>query len=513
MTVACFSVLCFRICVLSFGDSRKNSNFVDNAYNINSANIKRPDILDRNGMVLATNLVTHSLYANPKKIVNVEKAATQIVEVFRDIDVQKISKILKSDRSFVWIRKHLTPKEQIQINNLGIPGLYFIRDNKRIYPHEELFSHVVGYVGVDQEPLAGMELYLGKGKDIGENLVLSLETKVQSVIRNKLNQMLQQYNAKGASGVVMNVKDGQVISLVSVPDFNPNVLSKTDDNSRFNRATLGVYEMGSTFKIFTMAAALDSGVISITDAFNVSESIMISGYKIKDLYPTSEKITTISNVFGRSSNIGMSKIALKLGSDLQREYMNKFGLTSALRVEVPEKSSPVLPRVWKSDIAVATLSYGYGIAVTLLHTVQAAAATINGGLMCYATYLKDIDKSNCSRVISEDTSGKMRHLMEFVVKNGTGKRADAPGYNVGGKTGSAEKSIDGGYRDKKNIVSFIAAFPIQDPKYIIGIMVDEPVAPEESNTKAVTAGIVVAPAIKEIISRIGPILNISPEIL
>ena len=499
--------------LIHISSSVDKSKYVNNT---SSQEIRsRPDILDRNGLVIATNLATMSLYANASKIKEPEKIVSQLAELFPDLEEKRLLSSLKSKKNFVWVRRYLSPKEQLFVHNLGIPGLYFIKDQRRTYTQGSLFSHVVGYVGKDQNGLAGIEFYIDANSKYDEPLQLSLDTKVQSVLRKEIIRAVDKYRAKGGAGVILDVNNGEVLALVSIPDFNPHVPSKADDKSKFNRATLGVYEMGSTLKIFTIAAALDSGAISITDTFNVSQEIKVSGYKIKDMYKTKEPITTVENIFSKSSNIGMAKIAMNLGGIMQKEYFSKFGFLSSLSIEVPEKSNPVLPKQWESDITIVTLSYGYSIALTLLHVAQAAAAVINGGCLHSTTYLLKKDTSNlCSTVVTRETSGQMRHLMETVVKKGTGRLAEVKGYNVGGKTGTAEKSMSGSYAEKSNLLSFIAAFPINSPRYVVAIMLDEPNEPDGDSmnrNKRIMASLVVAPVISNVIKRIGPMLNIEPD--
>ncbi len=502
--VLAFSIIAIRLVLVSLPIEK---DILKNKINSNNTR-ERPLIIDKNGVKLAVNLHTASLYTNPRKIKNKEAAASFLHEIFSDISYDTIYRKLSSQNSFVWIKRHITPNEQYAVNSLGLPELQFQNDKSRIYTLGSLFAHIIGYVDTDNNGLAGLEYYIDK-QQLQDTLALSLDSRVQSIVEEQLRKSIQQYKALGAAGIVLDANNGEILAMSSLPNFDPHRLNNATKNQIYNRATLGVYEFGSILKIFTLAAALDLNLIDVETKYNVSKPLKIGKHTIKDFHshPTSE--LTVRKIFTRSSNVGMVHIGMLLKGNLQKEYFNNMGLLGLLDVEIPEKSSTIAKDFWTHSTT-ASVSYGYGIAPTLLHIAQATASIVNGGKLYPATLiLNSNNQHKYTRSIKEETSEKMRDLMREVVINGTGRRARTYGYDVGGKTGSAEKSINGIYMKSANISSFIAAFPISLPKYVIAIMIDEPQPGPES--KFVTGGIVAAPIVKEIVSRIAPILNILPE--
>ncbi|MBQ4875346.1 MAG: penicillin-binding protein 2 [Rickettsiaceae bacterium H1] len=468
---------------------------------------KRPDIIDRNGVKLAVDLETVSLYAHPNKISNQKKVAEKLHEIFNDISYEKMNDKLSPFHPFVWIKRHITPNEQSAVNNLGIPNLKFYPDQKRVYIFGNIFAHILGYVDTDGRGISGLERYIDANKIAEKEIILSLDNRIQNVLNEELEKAVSHYQALGGAGVILDANNAEIIALVSLPNFDPHKLSKLTDNQKFNRATLGVYEFGSILKLFTVAAALDTNITNVEEEYDVSQPLKIGKHMIKDFHSHPTPKLSVKKVFTRSSNIGMAKIGMKLGPDLQKEYFRNMGLISPLIVEVTEKSNTIVPKLWNNAIT-ASISYGYGISPTLLHVAQGTASLVNGGKFYPATVFPGKNNKPI-QVIKEETSETIRMLMQAVVKDGTGRRANAKGYNVGGKTGSGEKNIKGVYKKNANVSSFIAAFPIESPKYVIVIMLDEP-KPADGN-KFVTGGIVAAPIIKKIVNRISPILNILPE--
>ena len=472
---------------------------------IEHADAFRPIIVDKNGIKLAVNLQMASLYTNPHKIINKEEIANKLHNILLDIPYEILYKKLSTtNSSFIWIKRHLTPNEQYLVNNLGIPHLKFKNEQKRIYTHSNAFSHLLGYVDIDGNGLSGLERYLDQKKLQG-NIALSVDTRVQNIVHEELKQTVKYYQALGAAGIVLDARTSEILAMVSLPDFDPHHLKTLSDTQKFNRAILGLYEFGSIMKPFTMAAALDASIINLDTEYDVSQPLHLGKYIIKDFHKHPTAILDVERIFSRSSNIGMAKIGMQLGDELQKKYLNAMGFFSPLAIEIPEKSMPILPKRW-SNITTTTLSYGYGASFTLLHLTQAMAAIVNDGKFYPATLFAQT--KNYQQVITQETSASIRDLMCAVIQKGTGRRANAKGYNVGGKTGSAEKSINGVYVKSINVSSFIAVFPIEEPQYIIAIMIDEP-KPMES--KFVTGGIVAAPTVKNIINRIAPILNILPR--
>jgi cell division protein FtsI (penicillin-binding protein 3) len=474
----------------------------------------RADIIDRNGVLVATNLPTASLYADPALVLDAEEAAARIATVLPELDREALLAGLESDHRFVWIKRHLAPRQQYEINRLGLPGLAFERDEHRVYPHGPLLAHVLGYTDIDNRGLAGLEFSLdsrlaGEAAQRGEPLALSIDLRVQHLLHEELSAAVEEFDALGAAGLVLDVETGEVLAMVSLPDFDPNLPGRPGANARFNRATLGVYEMGSTFKIFTLAAALDSGVVTLNDGYDASEPIKISRYWIRDYHPEN-RFLTVPEIFMYSSNIGAAKMALDIGTERQRDFLASLGLLNAPEIELPERGAPLVPSPWR-EINTMTISFGHGIAVPPLNLARATAAMVNGGLLRPASLLKHDATMPVPGVpvIRPETSDIMRALLRMVVGEGTGKNATAPGFQVGGKTGTSEKVVSGNYQRKALITSFVGAFPMDAPRYVVLVMVDEP----HGNAKTfgyATAGWTAAPSVGRVIARIGPLLGIVP---
>jgi cell division protein FtsI (penicillin-binding protein 3) len=479
---------------------------------------RRASIIDRNGTLLAVNLTTASLYADPKALLDPQEAVDKLKEVFPEIDPVKLKANLLSEKRFVWIKRNLTPSEQHDVNALGIPGLYFQRGESRVYPHGNLLSHVLGFTGIDGRGLSGIEKEFddqlrGKGQEITEEFIqplkLSIDVRVQDVMHQALLDSMHKFKAIGAGGIILDVQTGEVVAMVSLPDFDPHNPAEATDMQRFNRMTLGVYEMGSTFKAFNMAVGFDNGKITMNSAYDVSHPIQISRFFIKDFHPVNG-FMTVPEIFIHSSNIGSVHIALDVGQEPQRAFLNRLGLLRKLDIELPEKTMPLYPDKW-SKISSMTISYGHGIAVTPMHVVQALAAVVNGGKLYPATLRSDRNMSGfeADQVMKKETSDNLRKLMRFVVAHGTGSKANVDGYLVGGKTGTADKPIRGNYGDKTAVISsFIGSFPMHQPKYVIFVMVDEPKRSKEF--PFVTGGVVAAPIVGQVVEQIAPILGISP---
>ncbi|NSM56152.1 penicillin-binding protein 2 [Wolbachia endosymbiont of Atemnus politus] len=493
-----YIIIIFRILSLTFNQFSAPENLKKSikAY-------RQPDILDRNGVVIATNVPTTSLYIDSTKVRNPESMAAQLCSILDDLEYEDLYKTLTSKKKFAWIKRHLTPKELLAVKTAGVPGVNFYNDVKRIYPHSNLFSHILGYTDIDGKGIAGVEVYVSKNSEQEKSVVLSLDLRVQSVVHEELARAISRYQALGGVGIVLNVKNSEIISMVSLPDFNPNLQNKAKDVQKFNRASLGVYEMGSILKFFTIAAALDANVVKTSDLYDVSRPITIGEYKIQDLHKFATPQITVRDIFVQSSNIGAAKIAAKLGIERQVEYFKTMKLFSPLKIEIPEKSTPIIPDKW-SESTLITASYGYGIAVTPMHIAQTAAALINNGIFHNATLILN-KRSIGEQIIAKSTSREIRKLLRATVTDGTGKRANIKAYSIGGKTGSAEKVISGKYSKDANIASFIGALTMLDPRYIVLIIIDEPQGMYH------TGGMIAAPVAKNIINKIAPILGVTPE--
>ena len=443
-----------------------------------------------------------------------DDAAHKLAGVFPELNAKDLKKKLNREATFVWIKRNLTPQEQHAVNNLGIPGLYFQPEQKRVYPHGNLFSHVLGYVDRDNKGLAGVEQYFNKRlndtRNYREPLNLSLDVRLQQIARTSLGDAIQTYNALGGTAVVLDVRTNEVLAMCSLPDFNPHDAGRASDDSKFNRAALGVYEMGSTFKTFTTAMALDYGIVSMRDGYDATNPIKVSRFTISDTHPK-KRWLSVPEIYAYSSNIGTVKMVLDVGVTRQKEFLKRLGLFQAVKIELPEAAKPLLPSQWR-EINAVTISYGHGLSVTPLSLAQATSAVVNGGFLRPLTVLKDgnIRTAETQRVLSENTARQMRRLMRMVVQHGTGNRADVAGYRVGGKTGTAEKVQAGGrYNASAKQALFIGAFPVDDPKYLVLVMVDEPKG-NKSTYGYATGGWIAAPVAANIIRRMAPMYGMRP---
>lgn len=472
----------------------------------------RADIVDRNGELLATSLRTFSLYANARVVLDAKEAADKLTQVLPELNHKEIFQRLRSGKGFVWLARHLTPQKQAEIIRLGLPGIYFKQDERRVYPHGELFAHVLGYTNVDNQGLGGIErkfneLLLSKG----EAIRLSLDIRVQHALRDELLAGIDRYKALGGAGMVMDVRTGEIVAMASLPDFDPNQVGKmgSEKESLFNRITLGSYEMGSCLKILNTALYLESGIGNLFTKFDVSAPLRIGRFKIPDFHPAHHPLT-VAEVFTESSNIGAGKMAMQMGGALQKAFFEKLGFFRALSLEIPEVGSPIYPKQW-TEATTITVAYGYGLAVSPLQVATAIAGIVNKGIMQQPTLLKTdpAKPSKGSRIISVETSEIMCKLMYMVVANGRSKRAQVKGYEVGGKTGTANVLEARSYKKGSNMTSFVGAFPMSQPQYIVLIMVDRPQAIKETYGFN-AAGWNAAPIAGKVIERIAPLLHVIP---
>jgi cell division protein FtsI (penicillin-binding protein 3) len=474
---------------------------------------RRADIVDRNGILLATSLKTASLYADPKIILDPAGTAKSLVRIFPDLTYGETLRRLQGSKRFVWIKRNLTPEEQKKILEIGDPGLAFEYDFRRFYPQGHLAGHMVGYSDVDGRGLAGVERSFNKMLSAGDKPIqLTLDIRLQHVMRRELQRAIESFTAKAGAGVIMDVKTGEILAAVSLPDFDPHSPSSNPSSPEmFNRVTLGVYELGSIFKMFTTAAVLEKTSATMATNFDASKPLQRYGHRISDYHPEKRPLT-IPEIFMHSSNIGTALMGEMVGTQGLRDLYRDLGLMKKEEFEIDEVGTPLMPNPWR-EINTLTASYGHGIAVTPMQLVAAAGAIVNGGYLVKPTIVKAADgtpdKKSYTRVIRQETSLKMRQLMRLVVTEGTGKNADVPGYMVGGKTGTADKNVNGRYVGDKRISSFMGVFPANDPKYIVFVMVDEPHGNKKSYGFA-TAGWVAAPAVGRVISSMAPLLNLKP---
>ena len=470
----------------------------------------RADIVDRNGVLMATSLSTASLFANPRLVLDPEQAALKLATALPDIDVKVIEKKLRSNRGFVWLKRHLTPRQQYAVNRLGIPALNFQREARRMYPMGSLAAHALGFTDIDNKGLTGIERYFDKElRTRQDNMALSIDVRVQHVLEHELGVAMKKFSAIGAAGLVMDVTTGEVVAMSSLPSFDPNQPNAIAQDLRFNRTTLGVYEMGSTFKIFTTAMALDAGTVSLHGGYDATNPIRVARFTIRDFH-AKKRWLSVPEIFMYSSNIGTAKMALDVGIPGHRNFLTTIGMMKPVAIELSETGSPLSPNRWR-EINSMTISFGHGLAVSPLHLVAGVSAMVNGGIYRTPTLIRRNPSETPvgKRVITAETSAKMRRLMRLVVKNGTGRNAAAPGYLVGGKTGTAEKVSGRGYKKKALISSFVAAFPMHNPRYVVLAMLDEAKGTKETFGYA-TGGWVAAPVVGAVVRRIAPVLGMRP---
>lgn len=475
-----------------------------------SLQYSRSDIVDRNGVLLATSLPTASLYADPRLVIDPKGTAQKIAETLPGIDAEQLAARLASNRGFAWIKRDLTPGQQWDVIGLGLPGVDFRREETRIYPQGRLMSHVLGFVDVDEKGIAGIERrFESELRRRTEPLALSIDTRMQHALCGELASAQKEFEALGAAGLVLDVRTGEVMAMCSLPDFDPNAPTTAVGNARFNRVAHGVYELGSAFKIFTTAMALDAGVARLEDRYDATKPLKISRFTIRD-YHAKKRWLSVSEIFMYSSNIGSARLAMEVGGDAQQAFLGKIGLLKASEIELPGIGAPLVPDVWRR-ISTMTIAFGHGIAVSPLQMASGVAAMVNGGTFRQPTLIKRQlgDLGPSTRVVSERTSKKIRKLMRLVVEDGTGRRADAPGYLVGGKTGTAEKSGSGGYQRRALLSSFIGTFPVDDPRFVVFALLDEPKGNKKTHGYA-TGGWVAAPIVGRIVRRIGPLAGIQP---
>jgi cell division protein FtsI (penicillin-binding protein 3) len=478
----------------------------------------RAEIVDRNGRLLATTLDSPSLYADPSEVLDDAAATRKLLTALPDLDPTQVYAKLTAKKRFVWLKRHLTPAQEYAVNQLGIPGLQFEHEERRIYPYGPLTAHVVGYVGIDNEGLGGIERGLDRVlRKRSEPLQLSIDIRLQYILHEELKRAVDDFTAKGGAGLVMNVDTGEVLALESLPDFDPNHPDAPDPDHpnvpvaerMFDRVTQGDYEIGSVFKIFTTATALDCGATTMTGVFDATHDIHIGRFTISD-YHGKHRPLSVPEILMYSSNIGEAKIALAVGAARQQEYLRRFGLLTPPKIEIKEVGTPHYPHPWR-EVNVMTIGFGHGISETPLQVASAASALVDGGILRPATLLKvpSGETPPGRRVISPETSEHMRKLLRLVVEYGTGEMVDAKGYVVGGKTGTADKVVGARYADRKLLSSFVAVFPMTDPKYLVLVMVDEPHGTKASYGYA-TAGWTAAPAAGRVIRRIAPLLGVPP---
>jgi len=505
-----FVAVGYRLVDLTLLTGREEARIASHADSPAPAHV-RADVVDRNGVLLATSLPTPSLYADPTAVLDVKEAAEKLVRVLPDMNRLTLETKLAAKGRFVWLRRNLSPQQQFDIHRLGLPGIGFEMESRRVYPQGRLAAHVLGTTDTDGRGIAGIEKSFDQAlRDTGKPLALSLDVRLQAVMRQELMRAMAKFSAIGAAGLMKDVHTGEVVAMVSLPDFDANDKTALSGDAGFNRVTKGVYELGSSFKLFTAAMALDSGTVAWDGGYDATDPIRVARFTIND-YHGKKRWLSVPEIIVYSSNIGAAKMAVDVGTKGQQRYLANLGLLRPSALELPETGHPLVPRPWR-EINTMTISFGHGIAVTPLHLATGISALVNGGLFRSATVLRQPvgGAARGVRVITDDTSAKMRRLMRLVVTEGTGRKAAAKGYRVGGKTGTADKQVGGSYREKMLISSFVAAFPMDAPRYVVLAMLDEPKGIKETFNYA-TGGWVAAPVVKAVVERAAPLLGIAPR--
>ena len=492
---------------------------------------KRADILDRNGSILATNLITNALYAKPNLMIDKQMAAKELVKIFPDLKLLNLINQFEGTKKFIWIKRKISPEQMQAVHELGEPGLKFGPREMRLYPNGRLAAHVLGGVRYGRQSVRSAELVGSAGVELqfdkflqdelgsGDPLILSLDLGVQSAIGHVLQGGMQLMNAKGAAAILMDIHSGEIISMVSLPDFDPNdrvqKVSKKDgsQSSLFNKAVQGRYELGSVFKVFTAAMALEDGIVNQNTLVDTSSPIIWGKHRISNYHRLPEELS-FTDVIVKSSNTGTSRLAKELGGVRQKEFLTNLGFFESTGIELVEgkQITSQYPSNW-SEISTMTISYGHGISSSPLHLAAAFASVLNGGLKVNPTLLKrnGTDKIR-KRVIRSDVSQTLINILYQVVERGTASAARVHGYSVAGKTGTAKKvKPTGGYYDKKNITTFASVFPAEAPKYVLLVTLDEPVVLTGLKSRR-TAGWTAAPISSEIIYRAAPLLGVRPNL-
>lgn len=518
--VAVFGVIAGRLTMLAMAPEQHAAR---RAVTQDRMSATRPDILDRNGYLLATDVNAPSLYAEPHRILDLDEAVEVLTAVLPDLDVNELRDRLTSKRRFVWLKREITAQQMQEIRRFGVPGVGFLPENRRVYPNHAEVSHVLGYVNIDNRGQAGIEKWLdarglaalhfaGFATDRLQTPVeLAIDLRLQHALRSELIAAAEKYRAIAAGAILADVRTGEILALVSLPDYDPNHPRQAVEPGRLNRMSLGVFELGSTYKALTVAMALDSGRVTLNSTFDARQPLTYGRFTINDFH-AQRRVLSVSEIFTYSSNIGTAKMALALGIEHHRAFLRKMGQLDRLQTELPESADPLFPKHW-AEINTATIAFGHGLSVTPLQAVMAINALVNGGYLIPPTFLKRSEaqaRALAVRVIKPETSAAMRYLMRLNVEKGTATRADVKGYYVGGKTGTSEKVVDGHYSRHKLLNTFTAVLPADQPRYVLLIMLDEPQPTPDSNGMA-TAGVNAAPTAGRVIARIGPMLGLEPR--
>jgi cell division protein FtsI (penicillin-binding protein 3) len=519
--VAVYSIIATRLVMFAVAP---DSRIVHHVVSGDAVATARPDILDRNGEVLATDVRVPSLYGEPRRLIDVDEAVELLTADLPDLDAAELRERLSSKRGFVWLKRDITPEQQREIYRQGLPGIGSLNENKRTYPNGAEVSHLLGHVNIDNQGIAGIEKWLdGQGlaalhmaglatDRLQTPVQLALDLRVQHALRDELVAAQAKFGTIAAAGIVLNVRTGEIVAMVSEPDYDPNNPREALDPTRINRLTTGVYEMGSTFKAFTVAMALDSGKATLKSSFDAHNPLHYGKFDIHDFEPQ-QRALTVPEIFTYSSNIGAAHMAMAVGIDGHKAFLKKMGQLTRLHTELPESAEPIVPKHW-GELNTITIAFGHGLSVAPLQAVMGVAALMNGGILIPPTFLRRTEAEALAlgtRVIKPETSAIMRYLMRLNVEKGTAAKADVPGYYIGGKTGTADKVVFGRYSKTKVLTDFMAVLPADQPRYLVLIMLDEPHATPESHGFK-TSGWNAVPTGGKVVARIAPLLGIQPRL-
>lgn len=493
----------------------------------------RPDIVDRKGRLLASDLATHSLFADPTQIIDVDETSELIASVLTDLDRAELrASLADRTRRFVWIKRQLGPAEAQRVHDLGLPGIAFRTEPRRIYPQGRMAGHVLGHVTIDNRGMAGIERYIDETQGLESGfsadysrppITLTLDIGAQHALEEELSLAIAQFSAAGAAGVILDARNGSVLAAASLPDLDPARPAESLLANRIDRLNAATYELGSVIKIFTVAMALEQGLATPATILDVRVPLQVGRWTIRDIVQSGRPLT-LREVLVQSSNIGVAQLALRAGPERQRDFLRHAGLLDQIRLETGPLGAPRTPEKW-GEIETATIAYGYGLAVSPMQLATAAAGLVNGGyrlrphlvatqgMLPASAEPSSSDAPVDQRIVSEKTSAAMRDMLRRVVtqSNGTGHRAEAPGFEVGGKTGTAEMAARGGYQAKAVVATFLAAFPMSAPRFVVLVSLFEP-RPDAGDAKArITAGVNAAPIAGRVIARTAALLGVTPK--
>lgn len=525
-----FAAICFTILfgviggrLIQLGVSSDDSQNVRRSSAADVA-VARPDLVDRNGEILATDVLSYSVFAEPRNIIDPDEATELLTAVFPDLDARKLRDDLSTTRGFLWVKREISPGQQAEVHRLGIPGVGFLPENKRVYPNGVAAAHVLGFANIDNVGIAGMEKWIDNQglqdlKGVGlltdasdlKPIQLSIDLRVQHALRDEIAKAIDKFRAIAGAGAILDVETGEVIALVSLPDFDPNHPVDALESDRINRINVGVYEMGSTFKALTIAMGLDEGNYTVNSTLDARSGLRFGRHTIGD-YRGQNRVLTVPEVFVHSSNIGTARMAMGVGVAGHQDFLRKMGQLDRLQTELPENARPIVPGRW-TEINTATIAFGHGLAVAPLQAAMATAALMNGGYLITPTFLRrtpEEARRTAQRVIKPETSEAMRYMMRLNAERGSAARSSIAGFYVGGKTGSAEKSVNGRYVKGKLLTTYVAVAPSDNPRYLFLTILDEPKGLPETHGFA-TAGWNVAPTTGNIVERTAHLLDITPR--